>query len=513
MTDDRTAGAKTDGATGESSSANDKSQQINSITCLHERFITLPLLRKRSEHNEGLVSTLEEVALHQEELQSIGPVLGRTCGKTLKILLLQNNVIKRMKPSELKHFKCLEYLNLALNNIAKIEGVRGMEFLRKLDLTLNFIPVENLEESIDELTECRSLEELFLIGNPCMGISDANGESQTDDCPPQSAGNIVGWYGCRSYVIARLSNLRFLDGKEVKRSERIAALQKFPALSEELRNLSKIRLEKQQTANPCNNLSEDENYEIDENAPTHHNPETRNKISNEMYAQKQSKERQETSHLVPQKGEKELEVEHMATVRKIREREEQNIAGRDEHKANDEIKQCNQGKWQFWFEESGTAKRGRNGDDLIMRIAVPKHLSTSLIDVDIHPTYVSVIIKSKLLRVVLPVEVISDQSAAKRIAASGHLELTMPKTNPDEVAIGMPYVRSNKPCNRSDATSERSGAETNLSNVVMSGKRRERLGYTIMQEAVTVEALQGIIPYRSIQSNATDLDEEPPSLC
>ena len=57
------------------------------------RIITLDLLRKRSEHNEGLVSSLEELALHQEELQSIGPILGRTCGKTLKILLLQNNVI------------------------------------------------------------------------------------------------------------------------------------------------------------------------------------------------------------------------------------------------------------------------------------------------------------------------------------------------------------------------------------------------------------------------------------
>jgi len=57
-----------------------------------KRIITLALLRKRSEHNEGLVSSLEELALHQEELQSIGPILGRTCGKTLKILLLQNNV-------------------------------------------------------------------------------------------------------------------------------------------------------------------------------------------------------------------------------------------------------------------------------------------------------------------------------------------------------------------------------------------------------------------------------------
>jgi len=106
------------------------------------RIITLDLLRKRSEHNEGLVSSLEELALHQEELQSIGPILGRTCGKTLKILLLQNNVINRMVPSELKLFRSLEYLNLALNNITRIAGLRNMEWVRKLDLTLNFINLD-----------------------------------------------------------------------------------------------------------------------------------------------------------------------------------------------------------------------------------------------------------------------------------------------------------------------------------------------------------------------------------
>ena len=91
------------------------------------RIITLDLLRKRSEHNEGLISSLEELALHQEELQAIGPILGRTCGRTLKILLLQNNVIGRMDPSELKLCRSLEYLNLALNNVTKVEGVGGME--------------------------------------------------------------------------------------------------------------------------------------------------------------------------------------------------------------------------------------------------------------------------------------------------------------------------------------------------------------------------------------------------
>jgi len=38
--------------------------------------ITRELLRKRAEHNEGMITTLEEISLHQEELESINPVLG-----------------------------------------------------------------------------------------------------------------------------------------------------------------------------------------------------------------------------------------------------------------------------------------------------------------------------------------------------------------------------------------------------------------------------------------------------
>jgi protein TilB len=44
--------------------------------------------------------------------------------------------------------KALEYLNLAMNNIERIENLEGLESLQKLDLTLNFIgeltSVENL---------------------------------------------------------------------------------------------------------------------------------------------------------------------------------------------------------------------------------------------------------------------------------------------------------------------------------------------------------------------------------
>jgi len=235
-----------------------------------KRIITLALLRKRSEHNEGLVSSLEELALHQEELQSVGPVLGRTCGKTLKILLLQNNVIERMEPAELKLFRSLEYLNLALNNVTKVEGISGMEWLRKLDLTLNFIDVDALEESADELSKCRSLEELFLLGNPCMGVSNDG------DVTSPSSQEQLGWEGCRAFIVARLPNLQYLDGKEIKRSERILAMQQLPTLTLHLHLLVESRKTDRQIKNQSKELNTEKGLDecyITDDVPTHHNPE------------------------------------------------------------------------------------------------------------------------------------------------------------------------------------------------------------------------------------------------
>jgi hypothetical protein len=62
-------------------------------------------------------------------------------------------------------------------------------------------------------------------------------------------------------------------------------------------------------------------------------------------------------------------------------------------------------------------------------VSVPKHLSTSLIDVDVHPTFLTIIIKSKVLRLKLPEEVKSGESKAQRSTITGHLLVTMPRLN------------------------------------------------------------------------------------
>ena len=427
-----------------------------------------------------------------------------------------------MDPNELKLFRSLEYLNLALNNIIKIEGLGGMEWLRKLDLTLNFIDVDALEESIDELTQCRSLEELFLIGNPCMGIDGSSiagsvgggvgstpeeSKSETEEASTTPTQKQIGWKGCRAYIVARLPTLQFLDGKEIKRSERILSMQQLPALTVQLHSFAwKRRQEReqqtlQQKENNDNNRgginAADGGYISDE-APTHHNPETRTKMSNELYDQKQAKEKQATANQAPTpKGEKEFEEEHKDTVQKVREREElgrelesnnSNESKADKIDAKDKggvIKQCNQGKYQFWFEEESSKKgttTAKTSDTLIMRVAIPKYISISLIDVDIHPTYVSIVIKSKILRVILPVEVRSDQSVARRSASSGYLELIMPKVNPNEIIIGLAHVRDHNKKGGVVDKKEEVEVKTKVDNKGVQ-KKRERLGQSMMEEA------------------------------
>ena len=125
--------------------------------------ITQELLRKRAEHNEGRLITLEEVTLHQYEIEKIEN-LDVFC-RHIQILYLQNNIIEKIE--NVSKLKELNYLNLALNNISKIENLEGCESLKKLDLTVNFIELTEFKESVMNLKKIDSIRELYLTGNPC----------------------------------------------------------------------------------------------------------------------------------------------------------------------------------------------------------------------------------------------------------------------------------------------------------------------------------------------------------
>lgn len=179
--------------------------------------ITRELLRKKAEHNEGVLHTLEEISLHQLDIERISS-LDQWC-RHLKILYLQDNIIEKMEG--LTKLKELEYVNFAVNSIGLIEGIRGCESLQKMDLTLNFIDVEDFEESMDNLAELPDFRELYLLGNPC-----------TD------------WEHWKDYVVARLPHLGRLDGEDVSKTWKLKARQSLEWLEKQLTVAARKSIEK-----------------------------------------------------------------------------------------------------------------------------------------------------------------------------------------------------------------------------------------------------------------------------
>ncbi|XP_043578629.1 dynein axonemal assembly factor 11 isoform X2 [Bombus pyrosoma] len=369
--------------------------------------ITLDLLRKRSEHNEGEISTLEEIALHQENIEKI-ELIDRTC-RHLKILLLQNNLISKIE--NLSKLKRLEYLNLALNNIETIENLQGLESLKKLDLTVNFI---GDLRGIKTLRYNERLEQLFLVGNPCADYE-----------------------GYREYAIAALTRLKELDGTPIDRSERIRALQRYAEIEGEIvrscARYKKIREaelldyheqtaksradrkvvdgeehrheeEKKERAEKQVNEEEEEEEEEDEsfwNRTSRHTPEERVAIA-ERFMRKEKRRNRE----------KDRSVEPRTTYRlKL-------------FDPQGKPYNVNQPKVPFKLNEE------QYSDRIVLEVALYKYLDTCHVDVDVHPEYVSVTIKGKVLQLTLPCEVSVKDSTARRNTTNGRLVVTMPRLNP-----------------------------------------------------------------------------------
>jgi protein TilB len=341
--------------------------------------LTRELIRKKAEHHEGILPDLEEISLHQLELERI-EVVGDICRK-IQILYLQNNIIPKIE--NLSHCKDLQYLNVALNNIERIEGLRTCEFLNKLDLTVNFIDLDTFEESIAELRHNRQLRDLYLMGNPC-----------TD------------WDGCREFVAAVLGQLEQLDGKAITRTERIVAQQKLPLLLKELRlKAQQVRIKKIQ----------EKGLPYDENEYT---SESRREMYLEQAAEKKEKEDREKA-MRPRERNK--EKEHKESVQKAREKEQNQI------KTHNTIRQCNEGRYDFkMLDDDG------NGN-VVVEVEIPRFIDTSLVDVDVQPNHVSIVIKNKTLRLRFEDNVRPDAGKAERSKITGCLKLTLPKVDTSKV--------------------------------------------------------------------------------
>uniref|UniRef100_A0A8C3X4Q4 Leucine-rich repeat-containing protein 6 n=1 Tax=Catagonus wagneri TaxID=51154 RepID=A0A8C3X4Q4_9CETA len=389
--------------------------------------ITEDLVRRNAEHNDCVIFSLEELSLHQQEIERLEH-LDKWC-RDLKILYLQNNLIGKIE--NVSKLKKLEYLNLALNNIEKIENLEGCEGLTKLDLTVNFIgelsSVQTLQHNIH-------LKELFLMGNPCADF-----------------------HGYRDFVVATLQQLQWLDGKEIERSERIQALQNFPAVEQQIREQEKAYcLQRAKDKEEAQRKLQEEENEGKESSHSDFDGLWYTDVSTTLPSSEENKvhiqapEIQEGEYKKKKSEDSEDDLEfwnkpslytpesrletlrHMEKQRKDQERlsEKKKKVKPPRVLITEEGRALNVNEPKLDFSLKDDEKRNQ----IVLDLAVYRYMDTSLLDVDVQPTYVRVMVKGKAFQLALPAEVRPDSSSATRSQTTGHLVVCMPKVG--EVITG-----------------------------------------------------------------------------
>ncbi|CAK6975942.1 LOW QUALITY PROTEIN: dynein axonemal assembly factor 11 [Scomber scombrus] len=393
------------------------------------RPVTEDLVRRRAEHNECEIFSLEEVSLHQQDIERIEHI-DRWC-RDLRILYLQNNLIPRIE--NLGRLKTLEYLNLALNNIEVIENLEGCESLQKLDLTVNFV---GRLSSVESLQHNVHLRELFLVGNPCTEFE-----------------------GYRQYVVASLPQLKFLDGTEINRSEKIQALQGLEEVrrrvwQQEQEYVRKREREKEE----AQRKAAGEERKGDKEGKPGFDGRWYTDINNTDPGSKEDKENKEVEEITDSDEERrEKEFWHtpcsftpesrLETHRHLEEKkraeekqkEKKPKAPRTLITADGRVLNVNEPKLDFCLTEDD------ENNLIILDLAVYRHMDTSLLDIDIQTTYARVTIKGKIFQMVLPAEVKPDSSTAQRSQTTGHLVLTMPRAE-GEIKVTKPVPRPPRAC-------------------------------------------------------------------
>ncbi|XP_053394299.1 dynein axonemal assembly factor 11-like [Mercenaria mercenaria] len=372
--------------------------------------ITEDLVRKKAEHNEREIFSLEELSLHQENIEKIEN-LDKWC-KHLKILYLQSNLIPKIE--NVGRLKKLVYLNLALNNVEVIENLEGCESLEKLDLTVNFVGELT---SIECLKRNIFFKELYLTGNPC---------SQYE--------------GYRDYVIATLPHLKTLDGTTVEKSERIIATQNYGVIrARVIQQQIEYKKKREKEKEEARQEEEKERLEKEEEEKVN-KPGFDGTWYTDINVDKNERTKRELEQLEKEHA-KDKEFWDSKSVFSPEERikahkkqEEQ----KDREKKKEEAKNppkpprrlfaedgrplnVNESKINFKLTEDET------GNSYLLDYNCYKYLETSLIDVDVQPHYIRIKTKGKIFQLALDQEVNADSSTCQRSQITGNLLVTMPK--------------------------------------------------------------------------------------
>lgn len=303
------------------------------------------------------------------------------------------------------HTQELRYLNLAINNITLIEGLDRCESLQKLDLTLNFVPVEHLS-SVSTLLHCYDLRELSLMGNPCCQ-----------------------WSGYRKYVIGTLQSLKCLDSFHISCKERDGALLSLPALKDELKALSERKCpEDPEIANQFHSTTSNDN---DEKLNVRSNGQLVSSQGEHVgwcpaarfshWKEMEQREQEKASCLEINSDFSSLENLHQSYPR-------------TKHKSlppldpDTDPLQCNEGKWEYTLHENVEPPMtyAHLGPCMLLSVALEPEIDVHMIEIDIHPRCVRLLARGSLFQLRLLHDVLCDESVAQRSKATGRLNIYMP---------------------------------------------------------------------------------------
>ncbi|XP_063872323.1 dynein axonemal assembly factor 11-like isoform X1 [Scylla paramamosain] len=445
--------------------------------------ITLDMVRKRAEHNEGHVSTLEELSLHQQDIERIEH-LHRWCPR-LRILYLQGNLISKIE--NVGRLRDLEYLNLALNNLERVEGLSRCESLRKLDLTANFIIDLT---SLTSLQDLPCLAELHMTGNPCTS-----------------------YRGYRAWVICVLPGLEELDGARITRSERLRVLQEFSEAAATVTVDQELAMEKRSKEREnCECEMENSDEEDEENdekwwkGASSHTPETRVAMHRRLARQRDRQNTSRTPH---------------EDIRK--QRREVRLFTADGRPLN-----VNAAKLTFQLTED------EESNCFVLEVNTYRHLDASLVTCNVEPWYVRVTVKGKVLQLVMLEEVRPGQATAQRSQVTGHLVVKMPKLAPPRFPSSASKPEKIMPVTRSSAfsssassfvrpsspepreTSRQKEQQSSHSNYLEVTERKSSVDYTNIVSTGSVSSGQpcetrcSLVPARPISPDFVDDPSVPP---
>lgn len=449
--------------------------------------ITESLIRKRAEHNEGEISTLEEVSLHQYDIEKI-EWIDKWC-KDLKILYLQSNLIAKIE--NVGKLKKLEYLNLALNNVERVENLEGCESLQKLDLTVNFVGELT---SIECLKDLYNFREMYMTGNPC---------AQYD--------------GYRDFVIATLTQLKYLDGQEIEKSERIKAIQNYDKvrvqiLKQQSAYMKEREKEKQKATakkegkpgfdgrwyTDINNTSEGET-KVSETPENEDNDETNDKDLEE--------DQKFWNEEVPFTPESRISVhEHMKKVKEKEEKkyEDPTKVKRERRLMTDDGKMLNVNEPKIDFFLNDNEEENQYELDL----TIYKYLDTSMLDVDVQTDYVRVTIKGKIFQLALTDEVLPDSSSAKRSQITGHLLITMPKANP---ILRPKHVENSKTKDKSNSKESGDKSTPKIEKLEIDPSKNKTMDFANIVQDKPLAPPLGTRPLKKVEerANSEDFIDDP----